>query len=58
MTHIILPPKIRSVGNDRMSDRVKFYKLTEKQSQSLIMPITKKEVKEAVFGMQSDKSPG
>lgn len=43
---------------EKISERVKFKKISEEESHTLIVPIVEEEVKDAVFGMHADKSPG
>lgn len=46
------------IGDEIMSDRVKFQTITNEQSQNLVLPITVEEVKAAVFAMHPDKLLG
>ncbi|KAL8106740.1 hypothetical protein AgCh_023486 [Apium graveolens] len=43
---------------DDLSERLSFKQISEDQKQFLIMPITDLEVKEALFAMHPDKTPG
>lgn len=43
---------------EQMSDRMEFKRITEEQSQELMSPVTDEEVRDAVFAMRPEKSPG
>ncbi|KAL8112036.1 hypothetical protein AgCh_019659 [Apium graveolens] len=47
----------RTTG-ESMSDRIKFARISEEQGNELVLPVTEEEVKEAVFAMHPNKSPG
>lgn len=49
---------LTSNTREHFSDRVQFKKITEVQSYELMQQITEKEVREAVFDMYPEKSPG
>ncbi|XP_074360805.1 uncharacterized protein LOC141701064 [Apium graveolens] len=48
----------RSDSGELIPDRIKFQSITEEQSHNLLVHVVEKEVKEAVFSMAPEKSPG
>lgn len=43
---------------EQLSDRISFRCITDEQSYALVQPVNEEEIKEAVFAMYPDKSPG